>query len=114
MSGPGRHVIRRNAFRFARPALLWGRALLYEDRIELRGWNLSGRYRRVIDLRDIEHVDVLTSDAVGLWCSGGETLRLRLEDAAEWKRCLLRQQALLDARHRRPPEGRADAPAHPT
>lgn len=96
MSNPGRRAIRRSTFRFARPALLWGRALLYEDRIELRGWNLGGRYRRVIGLRDIDHVDALTAEAVGLWCSGGETLRLHLEDAAEWKRSLLQQQARLE------------------
>lgn len=36
---------------------LWfGRALLYEDRVCIRGWTWRGRYRRVIPLERIDRV----------------------------------------------------------
>lgn len=94
MTIASRHTVRRDAFRFARPALLWGQVLLFTDRIELRGWGLRGRYRRAIALRDVEHVDVRAADEVSLWCAGGETLHLRLRGAVGWKRSLLDRQAL--------------------
>lgn len=99
MRGFRRGEIERSVFRFMQPALWWGRVVLYEDRLELRGWSLQGRYRRVIALTRIQHVDVLASDGIGLWCTSGETLRLRLKDAAGWKRRLLRQRALCEAEH---------------
>jgi len=94
MTRSKREVIWSAAFQFTQPALWWGRAVLYRDRLELRGWTLHGRYCRAIALVHIRHVDVLANDIVGLWCVGGETLRLRLRDAAEWKRRLMRQQAV--------------------
>jgi hypothetical protein len=92
MIGREQEVIWSSAFQFTQPALWWGRAVLYRGRLELRGWTLRGRYRHVIALAHIRHVDVLANDVVGLWCVGGETVRLRLRDAAEWKRRLMRQQ----------------------
>jgi hypothetical protein len=79
------------------PALWWGRAVLYEDRLELRGWSLRGRYRRVIALTQIQHIDVLASNGIGLWCTSGETLRLRLDNAIRWKQRVLRQRTLCEA-----------------
>jgi hypothetical protein len=93
-----REVIWSGAFQFTQPALWWGRAVLYRDRLELCGWTLRGRYRRAIALMHIRHVDVLATDVAGLWCVGGETLRLRLRDAASWKRRLMRQRAVHRAR----------------
>lgn len=89
--------IERSAFRFMQPTLWWGRAVLYADRVELRGWSLQGRYRRVIALPRIQHIDVLASDGISLWCTDGETLRLRLRDAVRWKRQMLRQRAICEA-----------------
>jgi len=97
MQGIRPSEIDRSAFRFMQPALWWGRAVLYADRLELRGWSLQGRYRHVIMLARIQHIDVLASDGIGLWCTSGETLRLRLRDAARWKRQLLRQRAICEA-----------------
>lgn len=100
MGASRRDVLWSSAFRFLRPVLWCGQARLYTDRLELRGWSWRGRYRRLIELQRIVHVDVLATDEVRLWCSGGDTFRLRLDDAAEWKKRLLRQQAILEARRR--------------
>ena len=112
MNDASQQVVRRDSFHFTQPALLWGRLLLFEDRLELRGWSLRGRYRNVVALRDVEHVDVHpcgdehADDEVGLWCSGGGLLRLHLRDAIGWKQCVLRQQSRLANPNREPPEGR--------
>ena len=72
-------------FRFAQPALLRPRATLFADRLELTGWRLPcGRYRRVVRLQRLLH-ETSAPDMLVLWQTGGDVLRLRVSDAAQWK-----------------------------
>jgi hypothetical protein len=45
-----------NRCQLPRRTLWFGRASLYADRISIRGWNWTGRYRRVIPLERIDDV----------------------------------------------------------
>jgi hypothetical protein len=45
-----------NRCRLPQRSLWFGRALLYEDRVRIRGWTWRGRYERAIRLERIERV----------------------------------------------------------
>ena len=79
-------------FRFHNPALLCARVRLYEDRLELSGWQMHGRFVRRIPLHQVLQADVLKADSLLLWLSSGETVRLRVEGALRWKRAIGQQQ----------------------
>lgn len=72
-------------FDFRNPSLWWARARLVADHLELTGWTWRGRYRRRIALSRILHVDVRGEDELVLWLLEGEVLRLRVEQAQQWK-----------------------------
>ena len=72
-------------FRFSGPQLLFARARLFADRIELSGWHLRGRYRREVALRRILQADVSREGDLLLWLSNGKTLRLRVRLPQRWK-----------------------------
>lgn len=76
--------LRTSWFSFQKPTLFWRRLHLYPDRLELRGWRWFERYRRSIPFREILQVDV-TDEALVVWLDDGTTLRLRVDDAFEWK-----------------------------
>ena len=78
-------VLLANRFSFHAPALFFARARLHKDRIDLSGWHLRGRYRRVIPLKSILQADALPDDGLLLWLASGETLRLRIRRPAAWK-----------------------------
>jgi hypothetical protein len=88
-------------FRFHNPSLLCARVRLFRDRLELSGWQVQGRYVRQIPLRQVLQADVLKTDSLLLWLSNGETVRLRVEGALEWKRAIGQQQRLLRNRVKR-------------
>lgn len=78
--------------RFQHPArsVWFGRARLFSDRVELTGWTLGGRYRRIIPLARIRRAEWWSSDARGtnfaLHLDDGSTCALRLRrGAADWK-----------------------------
>jgi len=73
---------------FSHPTLLCARARLYEDRLELTGWRLTGRYRRRIPLRRILQVDAPEANRLLLWMADGQTLRLRIDHAQRWQQVI--------------------------
>jgi len=79
------------SFSFGRPALLCARAHLYDDRLELTGWRLTGRYRQCIPLRHILQADVPSTNCLLLWMADGQTLRLRLKNARRWQQAIARR-----------------------
>lgn len=79
------------SFSFARPTLFCARAHLYDDRLELTGWRLTGRYRRCILLRRILQADVPSANCLLLWMADGQTLRLRIDDARRWQQVITRR-----------------------
>jgi hypothetical protein len=55
-SSSARSPLLSNRCRLPRQTLWFGRALLYEDRVRIRGWTWRGRYERVIPLERIDRV----------------------------------------------------------
>jgi len=86
---------RTDRFSFINPPLLFARARLFADRLELSGWHLHGRYRRALLIRHILQVDALENDRLVLWLSSGETVRIRIRRARQWKAALEKQQSRL-------------------
>ncbi len=84
---------RSSRFSFGNPPLLFARARLFSDRLELTGWHLRGRYRRQLLIRHMLQVDVLGKEGLLLWLASGETVRIRLQRAPEWKAAIDQQQA---------------------
>jgi len=91
MSPPER-VLRTDRFSFNNPPLLFARVRLFADRLELTGWHLWGRYRRDIRLRGILQVDALEHDRLLLWLASGETVRIRVRQARQWKETIEKQK----------------------
>lgn len=87
---PGKKLL-SGSFSFARPTLLCATARLYDDRLELTGWRLWGRYRRRIPLRRILQVDVRNENRLLLWMVDGQTLRLHIDDAQRWQHAIDRR-----------------------
>ncbi len=86
-------------FSFSTPWLLFARARLFADRLELTGWHRQGRYRRDILVARILQVDALENDRLVLWLFNGETVRLRLRRARQWKEAIEKQQSRLNKNH---------------
>ena len=86
---------RADRFSFSTPWLLFARARLFADRLELTGWHLQGHYRRAISVTHILQVDVLENDRLVLWLFNGETVRLRIPRARQWKETIEKQQSRL-------------------
>jgi hypothetical protein len=78
----------KGRYRFVDRSFFFSQALLFDDRLEFRGWNWTERYLRVIRLEHIRQV---------IWLEGQENcnLELRLKDgeivglwvkrAGQWK-----------------------------
>lgn len=73
------------SFRFKNPALLYPRMRLYADRLELSGWQVSGRYVRRLSLQQILQADAPTEETLLLWLADGEMLRLEVANALHWR-----------------------------
>lgn len=86
---------RTDRFSFSNPALLFARLRLFADRLELTGWHLQGRYRRSIRIRHILQADALANDHLVLWLSSGETVRIQIRRAEQWKAAIEERQARL-------------------
>ena len=86
---------RADRFSFSTPWLLFARARLFADRLELSGWHLQGHYRRDILVARILQVDALENDRLVLWLFNGETVRLRIRRARQWKEAIEKQQSRL-------------------
>lgn len=89
-----------NSFAFYTPVLFFARARLYADRLELTGWSLRGRYRHTLAIDQVLQVDMLDKRGLLLWLSTGETLRLRIREAARWKAAIEVQVNLCIAKQR--------------
>ena len=63
--------------------LLWSRARLYTDRMELTGWGLGGRYHRSISLGRIGAVELI-EDGLILHLTDGSALRIGIDTPREW------------------------------
>ena len=94
MSLPKR-VQRADRFSFSTRWLLFARARLFADRLELSGWHMQGHYRRDILVARILQVDALENDRLVLWLFNGETVRLRIRRARQWKEAIEKQQSPL-------------------
>ena len=75
-------------FSFEQPAMMRPRARLYVDRLELSGLTLRGRFKRIIPVESILHVDADGDSRLILWVSSGPAIRLRLPKAPTWKRTI--------------------------
>ncbi len=93
MPSRSRSVLRTGRFTFRDPTLFFARARLYPDRLELSGWRLRGRYRRSIPIKQVLQVDLLSDDSLMIWLSIGETVRIRIDQAARWKEAIETCQA---------------------
>jgi hypothetical protein len=83
-----RKPIFSNRFRFPGQWFFYGRARLYADRVDLKGWGLRGRYVRSIPLSTIERVEWWTGSMMCNleFCLGGDkTLGIWVEGAGRWK-----------------------------
>jgi hypothetical protein len=85
MARKGNRIFFDGRFDFQSPALAFPKARLYADRLELSGWRLTGRFHRRIPLRSVLQVDTLNDSALVIWLSVGETIRLRVNQASNWK-----------------------------
>ena len=91
-AGPARyrhHVeVLANRFRYPNRSLLFGRARLFGDRIELSGWGLHGRHRQCIPLGLISTLDYhpLEDDAnLTLYLATGDAVPLHIDEAHRWR-----------------------------
>ena len=82
-------------FSFSNPPLLFARVRLFAERLELTGWHMQGRYRRDILIQHILQIDALGTDSLVLWLSSGETVRIRIRRARQWKEAVEKQQSRL-------------------
>lgn len=72
-------------FRFLNPALFFPRARLDAAGLLLTGWHWRGRYNRRLPLDRILQADALDDNGLLLWLTNGETIRLRIDRAHQWK-----------------------------
>lgn len=63
--------------------LLWSKLRLYPDRLELRGWTFTGRFRRHIRLERVTRTDHEDGHLL-LYLQRGERIRLVVEEARRW------------------------------
>lgn len=87
-STPSRAPLLSNRFSMLGRSLLFPRARLFEDRIELGGWHWQGRFSRTIALADVRDVEWWTGAPdcnLEVRLASGERLGLWLPDAAHWK-----------------------------
>ncbi len=75
--------LRTAAFGLEDRWLLWSRAQLYTDRLELNGWYLWGRYHRSIPLGRIGEVEP-AEDRLLLHLTDGSTLRIEIDAPRSW------------------------------
>ncbi len=61
---------------------------LFSDHLRFDAWNWRGRYHRRIDLDDVLQVDVTGAGRLLVWLTNGESIRLRLHEAAAWKQAI--------------------------
>jgi len=75
--------LRTAAFGLEDRWLLWPRAQLYADRLELTGWGLGGHYRRSISLDRIGEVEPI-EEGLLLHLTDGSALRIRIDTPRKW------------------------------
>ncbi len=85
-------VLVSSRFRFPEQRLLFPKARLFLDRIELSGWKLQKKVFQEIHLHQVTqvdwHMDDDTAFDVALHLDDGETVRLALPEATTWKHTL--------------------------
>ena len=75
-------------FRYADRSVVYGQAQLFGDRIELRGWQLLGRFTKQIPLEQVVDVSYhpLNEDGnLQMTLDDGEEVKLVMQDAHEWR-----------------------------
>lgn len=75
--------LRSSSFTLKNRRLLWARARLYVDRLELTGWSLSGRYHRCIPLSSVDEIERAETHLV-LHLIDGSSHQLGIEALEEW------------------------------
>lgn len=63
--------------------LLWPRARLYADRVELTGWSLGERYRRSIPLASVEEAEA-TGRHLVLHLADGSSVQIEMDTPEQW------------------------------
>jgi hypothetical protein len=63
--------------------LLWSRARLYADQVELVGWSPTGRYHRVVPLESIEEAEA-TGGALVLELTEEDAIRIGIDAPEQW------------------------------
>jgi len=77
-----------NRFSVPGRALWLGRAKLFEDRIELKGWTLRGRFSRHIPLQRVARVEWWTGSPfcnLEFLLDDASTFGMKIEGAGRWK-----------------------------
>ena len=76
-------------FRDPERRLFFARAILFANRIELRGFSLSGMYRKLLLLKNIERVEWKVGQSrnanITLWMKNGDKKHLWINAAGLWK-----------------------------
>lgn len=85
-------VLLTTSFQYPARRLLFARARLYLDRIELTGWHYGEKYRSQILFDELEQIDWNLEAASGanvtFHMSNGTTYALRLQQVQVWKTTL--------------------------
>ncbi|GIV57518.1 MAG: hypothetical protein KatS3mg042_0431 [Rhodothermaceae bacterium] len=77
-----------NRFRLPGRRLFLGKARLFEDRIVLKGWGLSGRYHHTLWLHEVDRVEWWTGSPFSnleLVLKDGSSFWMWVEGAGRWK-----------------------------
>ncbi|SRR5690554_5899183 len=88
---PHKVMLAASSFRFPERHLLFSKARLYPDRIELSGWDSSGTLRQTIPLEHIKDVrwgEEPASDHAELHLHDGSKVALVLRNKDLWKQLL--------------------------
>ncbi len=75
-------------FRMPHRHVSLGRARLYGDRIDLRGWGLRGRYRRRIPLSHVASFEYHGLEAganLSIYLVNGDQMHLHVKEAHRWR-----------------------------
>lgn len=85
---PNHVLVLDNRFRYPKRPMLFGRARLFGDRIELTGWDRHGRHHRCIPLGLVTSVDYhpLQNHAnLTLHLATGDAVPLNIDEAHRWR-----------------------------
>jgi hypothetical protein len=92
---PHQVVLLSSGFQYSNRRLLFSKARLFMDRIELSGWDFVEKHRQEIPLDTLCRVEWGTDEADApdliLHLKGGDSVALSLHDAERWRQSLQQQ-----------------------